>query len=100
MAYAIEIVPSALKELKTIKPFYRQQIRDAINQQLKNEPTIETRNRKILSGAKPDFEHVPPLWQLRLQQSRVFYDANEEKQLVSIRAVREKPLHTTTEEIL
>jgi mRNA-degrading endonuclease RelE of RelBE toxin-antitoxin system len=60
MAYAIEIVASALDELKKIKAFYRQQIRDAIRQQLANQPTVETRNRKPLSGAKPDFEHIPP----------------------------------------
>jgi addiction module RelE/StbE family toxin len=100
MAYAIEIVASALNELKRIKAFYRQQIRDAIKQQLTNQPNVETRNRKALSGAKPDFEHIPPLWQLRVQKYRVFYDVNEDEQQVSIRAVREKPLHATTEEIL
>lgn len=100
MAFAIEIVPSALDELKRIKAFYRQQIRNAINQQLTNQPTVETRNRKRLPGAKPDFEHVLPLWQLRVRQFRVFYDVNEDRHVVSIRAVREKPLHTSTEEIL
>lgn len=100
MTYAIDIAASALAELKTIKPFYRQQIRSAIREQLSNQPTLETRNRKPLSGAKPDFDHVPPLWQLRVQQFRVFYDVNEDDRLVSIRAIREKPLHTTTEEIL
>jgi mRNA-degrading endonuclease RelE of RelBE toxin-antitoxin system len=100
MAYAIEIAASALEELEKIKAFYRQQIRNTVNQQLKNQPTVESRNRKRLSGAKPDFEYIPPLWQLRVQQFRVFYDVNEENRVVSIRAVREKPLHTTTEEIL
>jgi hypothetical protein len=41
----------------------------------------------------------PPLWQLRVRQFRVFYDVNEQQRVVSIRSVREKPLHTTTEEI-
>jgi mRNA-degrading endonuclease RelE of RelBE toxin-antitoxin system len=100
MAYAIKIAATALEELKKIKAFYRQQIRNAINQQLTNQPTLETRNRKRVAGAKPDFEHAPPLWQLRVRQFRVFYDVNEEQRVVSIRAVREKPLHTTTEEIL
>jgi mRNA-degrading endonuclease RelE of RelBE toxin-antitoxin system len=100
MAYAIEIGASALEELKKIKAFYRQQVRNAVKQQLTNQPTVETRNRKRLRGAKPDFEHVPSLWQLRVRQFRVFYDVNEEQCVVSIRAVREKPLHTTTEEIL
>jgi mRNA-degrading endonuclease RelE of RelBE toxin-antitoxin system len=100
MAYTIDIVASALDELKQIQPFYRQQIRGAIREQLTNQPTVETRNRKPLSGAKPDFEHIPPLWQLRVQQFRVFYDVNEDDRLVSIRAIREKPLHMTTEEIL
>jgi mRNA-degrading endonuclease RelE of RelBE toxin-antitoxin system len=98
--YAIDTVRSALDEIKAVKPFYRQQIRDAIRQQLMHQPTVETRNRKPLSGAKPDFEHVPPLWQLRVGHFRIFCDVNEESRLVSIRAVREKRLHTTTEEII
>jgi mRNA-degrading endonuclease RelE of RelBE toxin-antitoxin system len=100
MAYAIDIAPSALNELKSIKPFYRRRIVDAIDAQLMSQPAVETRNRKPLSGAKPDFEHVPPLWELRVDRFRVFYDVNAEASQVSIRAVREKPLHTVTEEIL
>jgi mRNA-degrading endonuclease RelE of RelBE toxin-antitoxin system len=100
MAFALDIVPSALQELKTIKPFYRRRIINAIEQQLRNQPSLETRNRKRLPGAKPDFEFVAPLWELRVERFRVFYDVNEDGSLVSIRAVREKPLHTATEEIL
>src|SRR5438067_217569 len=100
MTYAIEITASAYNELKSIRPFYRQRILDTIDQQLMNQPTFETRNRKPVSGAKPDFEHVPPLWQLRVEQFRVFYDVNADENAVLIRAVREKPLHASTEEII
>src|SRR5436190_12884536 len=100
MTYAIDITASAYNELKWIRPFYQQRILDAIDQQLMNQPTVETRNRKPISGAKPDFEHIPPLWQLRVERFRVFYDVNADEMIVSIRAVREKPLHATTEEII
>ncbi len=100
MTYEIEITASAFNELESVKPFYRHRILDAIDQQLMNQPTVETRNRKPISGAKPDFEHVPPLWQLRVERFRVFYDVNAGEGLVLIRAVREKPLHATTEEII
>jgi len=100
MAYEIEIGRSAHNELKAIKPYYRRQIVDAIDEQLTDQPMLETRNRKPLPGAKPDFEHIPPLWELRVAGFRVFYDVESDESLVIVRAVREKPLHATTEELL
>ncbi|GEM_PF-6470256 len=61
MPFAVQIVSSALEELKAIKVFYRRQIADAIEQQLAHEPTIATKHRKLLENAAPPFEHEPPL---------------------------------------
>jgi mRNA-degrading endonuclease RelE of RelBE toxin-antitoxin system len=44
--------------------------------------------------------HEEPMWELRIGKYRVFYDVNEEEQCVVIRAVREKPPHQTTEDVL
>ena len=46
------------------------------------------------------WEHVPPVWELRIGQYRVFHDVNEKAKHVTVRAVRHKPAHKTTEEIL
>lgn len=100
MVFTIQIVPSALKELQAIKSFYRCQIADAIDEQLKQEPTTPTRHRKRLEVANASFAFDPPLWELRIGGYRVFYDADEEVKEVYVRAVREKPPHATTEEIL
>jgi hypothetical protein len=47
------------------------------------------------------WEHEEPLWQLRVGEYRIFfYDVNDQAQEVVVRAVRHKPPHKTTEEIL
>jgi mRNA-degrading endonuclease RelE of RelBE toxin-antitoxin system len=93
-------MPSALAELKAIKVFYRRQIALAIEQQLPNQPLVETRNRKVLDDPPASFAYEPPLWELRVGNFPVFYDVDEAGQVVFIRAVREKPPHAATEEVL
>jgi mRNA-degrading endonuclease RelE of RelBE toxin-antitoxin system len=48
----------------------------------------------------PPWEYVEPVWELRVGAYRVFYDVEEETDVVMIRAIRYKPPHKTTEEIL
>jgi len=98
--FSVQIMPTALAELKAIAPFHRRQIAQAIDEQLTQQPTTASRNRKLLKDPRPSFEHEPPLWELRVGTVRVFYDVDEAAQLVYVRAVREKPPHATTEEIL
>ena len=98
-----EIVPSALKELKEIEVFYRRQIAEEIDRQLPHQPATPTRNRKILENPSASFEFVPPLWELRVGDFRVFYDIDdidEDGMIVRIRAVRAKPPHATSENVL
>ena len=64
------------------------------------EPTRQTRNRKMLVALAPPWEHVEPVWELRLGEYRIFYDVDEEASVVIVRAVRHKPPHSTTEKIL
>jgi mRNA-degrading endonuclease RelE of RelBE toxin-antitoxin system len=73
---------------------------DEIAQHLSHEPNRETRNKKILRGLTPPWEHVEPVWELRVAEYRVFYDVDEAAGEVIVRAVRRKPPHKTTEEIL
>jgi mRNA-degrading endonuclease RelE of RelBE toxin-antitoxin system len=99
MPYTIEFRDVAYTELQTIKPFYRRRIVDTIDQQLVHAPVTETRNRKKLVGFQPDFDHDDPVWELRVGQYRVYYDVNQEANVVVVRAIREKPPHMTTEQI-
>lgn len=100
MSYAIQVVPSALKELQAFKAYYQRQIVDAIDQQLPNQPNVPTRHRKPLTIAEASFAFDPPLWELRIGDIRVFYDVNESERIVFIRAVRAKPPHANTEDLL
>ncbi len=76
----------ALQGLMTVRAFEQSRILDAIEEQLRNEPTTETRNRKLLSGLIPRFEATPQVWELRVAQYRVFYDVSEEERKVFTRA--------------
>jgi mRNA-degrading endonuclease RelE of RelBE toxin-antitoxin system len=98
--YTIEIVPSALKELKEVRVYYRRQIASGIDDQLLHQPTVPTKNRKPVCVAEASFAFEPPLWELRVEHYRVFYDVDEARRMVFVRAVREKPPHASTEDIL
>ena len=41
-----------------------------------------------------------PVWELRVGEYRVFYDVDDTEHVVTVRAIRHKPPHATTEEIL
>jgi mRNA-degrading endonuclease RelE of RelBE toxin-antitoxin system len=99
MSYKIDIRDVAYDELQAIKPFYRRRIIQSIDQQLVHEPTVETKNRKVLTGFQPSFEHEEPIWELRIGEYRVYYDVNEGLQCVTVRSIRKKPPHKATEQI-
>jgi mRNA-degrading endonuclease RelE of RelBE toxin-antitoxin system len=97
-----EIVYSAgvVDDLHELRAYDRTAILDKIEEQLRFQPTMETKNRKPLLGFVPPWEHNPPVWELRVGEYRVYYDVNEEERLVSVAAIRRKRPHATTEEAL
>jgi len=54
----------------------------------------------MLVSLIPPFESVPPIWELRVGEYRVLYDVDEGERKVYVRAVRKKPPHKTSEEII
>jgi mRNA-degrading endonuclease RelE of RelBE toxin-antitoxin system len=98
--FTITYAESVADDLAALRPFDRRRLFDQIDEQLAHEPTRETRNRKMLRGLTPPWEHVPPVWELRVDEYRVFYDVDGLAGEVVIRAVRCKPPHKSTEEIL
>lgn len=98
--YEIELAESVEEDLASVRKTDRAAILDAIETQLAAEPARPTRHRKVLEGLEPPFEAVPPIWQLSVGEYRVFYDVDDEQKKVYVRAVRHKPPHKTTEEIL
>jgi len=99
-AFDIQITDVATKELKDIRAFERRRIVEEIDNQLTYQPTQATRNRKRLDSAVPDFEYVPPIWELRVGEFRVFYDVDEPALIVVVRAVRQEEPDQTTEDVI
>lgn len=98
--YEVAFEENVEKELAAIRPFEGRRILQEIREHMEHGPSVESRHRKILRGMKPPFKTVPPLWELRAGEYRVFYDVSEEEKKVYVRAVRRKPPHKTTEDIL
>ncbi len=98
--YRVRYAAGVLGDLRSLRPMNRATVLDAIDEQLPHEPAVPTRNRKMLHGLVPPWDHVPPVWELRVGTYRVFYDVDEVEQIVTVRAVRRKPSHRSTEDIL
>lgn len=98
--FRIEYAEGVAEDLRDLRAYDRSWIIDTIEEQLRYQPTKETRNRKLLEGFGPQWENVHPIWELRVGDFRVFYDVEEVSLVVTIRAIRKKPPHITTEEIL
>jgi mRNA-degrading endonuclease RelE of RelBE toxin-antitoxin system len=82
--YDIEYTLEALEDLKRFRKYEQQQIVDQIDEQLSDEPSHETRNRKRLRpNTVAEFE-------LRITRFRVFYDVDENENLVKIESVGHK----------
>jgi mRNA-degrading endonuclease RelE of RelBE toxin-antitoxin system len=90
MAFEINFTQTAANHVRAYRKFEQQIILDAIEEQLRHEPTTETRNRKRLG------ENELSDWELRVQQYRVFYDVTteEERQVVEIKAMGHKEHNT------
>ena len=98
-----------MKRMK-LRAYDVRQIVDTVEEQLTYEAESESKRKKIIRpGEHLPFEHLEPVWQLSVGEFRVFYDvsmqqeaaeAEESEGVVHIRAVRRKPAHKTTKEIL
>jgi mRNA-degrading endonuclease RelE of RelBE toxin-antitoxin system len=98
--FEIRFAEAVEKDLRNIRIYYRNQILDAIEEQLAHEPDTRTRNRKILENLIPPWQTVAPIWELRVGEYRVFYDVSAPESVVYVRAVRRKPRGSKTEDVL
>ncbi len=86
--YQIEYTPQAIEDLKYFKKHEQQQILSEIPVQLRYEPSVETRNRK---RTRPNSIAG---WELRIAEFRVFYNVEEQVQIVEIKRIGEKEGNT------
>ena len=85
MAYQIVVHEPAAQEIADLRMFDQRRVVSEIEGQLSHEPTTPTRRRKLLTSVVPAFEHMLPIWELRVDEFRIFY---ERPAIVHIRAVR------------
>jgi mRNA-degrading endonuclease RelE of RelBE toxin-antitoxin system len=95
--FAIVFAALAREHLEALRPFERNRILDEVAAQLAATPNAPTTKRKMLIGATPSFEHVPPVWQLRVGDHRVIYDVDAGRRIVVVRAILRKGNKTTGE---
>ncbi len=87
MRYAIEYSPETIGHLRTLTARERTVVFDTVEEQLRHQPTVETRNRKPM---RPN--PIAP-WELRIGTLRVYYDvedAPEPKVLIRAIGVKER----------
>lgn len=71
MSYQIEYTDAAIEHLKSLTTREQRTVLDTVDEQLKYEPLVETRNRKPM---KPN---SLASWELRIGNLRVDYDVEE-----------------------
>jgi mRNA-degrading endonuclease RelE of RelBE toxin-antitoxin system len=79
--FHLEITESARDDLRFLQPFAQRRILDAIAQQLPNEPLTATRHRKPLRLNNLS------AWEFRVGTYRIFYDVEEERATVRVKAI-------------
>jgi mRNA-degrading endonuclease RelE of RelBE toxin-antitoxin system len=74
MRWEIILAPEAVEDLRRLSARHRANIRDALEQHLRYEPTKVSRSRikKLRSLSKPQYR-------LRMDEFRVFYDVRESR---------------------
>ena len=97
--FEIRFAEGAIDDLKHLPTNRRTTILDAIERNLSAAPLVPSRNRKKLTGLVPPWDQVRPVWQLRVGDYRVFYDADPDGPVVIVQAIRHKA-RKATEEIL
>jgi mRNA-degrading endonuclease RelE of RelBE toxin-antitoxin system len=85
MAYEIEYTEEAIRDLNWLTRNEQVIVLSAIDEQLRHEPSVETRNRKRL---RPNDVAE---WELRTGIFRVLYNVDEVVRIVEIERIGKKP---------
>lgn len=85
LPYRIEYDAEAREHLRELDARDRTAVVDNLERKLKHEPTVATRNKKLLRA-----NELAP-WELRVGEWRVYYDVQETpERMVTVRAVGRK----------
>jgi len=82
MPYAVKYSPETVQHMKALTARQRTSALDGVDEQLRDQPTVETKNRKPMRA-----NALAP-WELRIGDLRVYYDVQETPEReVLIRAI-------------
>jgi mRNA-degrading endonuclease RelE of RelBE toxin-antitoxin system len=98
--YTIRYETGAADDIRRFEAYYQRRILAEIKTHLTITPAVRTNRRKPLPNLSHPWEAVPPIWELRVGDYRVFYDVSEADHTVHVLAVRHKPPGKRTEEIV
>lgn len=98
--FEIRWADAARDDLLDLGAFDQRRIIDETEEQLAREPDIPSRRRKLIEGIAPPWDGEPPFWQLSVGHFRIFYEVHRDEHAVYVAAIRRKPPHKTTNEIL
>jgi mRNA-degrading endonuclease RelE of RelBE toxin-antitoxin system len=98
--YTIRYDTGAADDIRELEAYYQRRVLAEIKTHLTRTPTARTKRRKPLPNLAHPWEAVPPIWELRVGEYRVFYDVSEVDRIVRVLAVRHKPPGKRTEEII
>jgi mRNA-degrading endonuclease RelE of RelBE toxin-antitoxin system len=93
--FSIVVHEVAEEDLDQLRTFDRRVLEDAMDEQLSRDPLVATRKRKPLHSFVPAWEHIEPIWELRVGGFRVFYDVDEHSQIVHVRRILAKGTKNT-----
>jgi hypothetical protein len=62
--FKIIIWPEALAELKQLRAFDRKEVRELIENNLSFQPTVVSRNRKLMDQPEASFDYDPLQWEM------------------------------------
>jgi len=79
--FVIKFTDQAIADLKLLKKAERRSVMRELETKLIKEPTVETRNRKML---RPN---QLAEWELRFGNFRIFYDVDQDDGLIKIQTV-------------
>jgi len=71
LSYQIEYTDAAIEHLQSLTTSQQRIVLDTVDEQLKYEPLVETRNRKPMRA------NSLATWELRIGNLRVYYDVEE-----------------------
>jgi mRNA-degrading endonuclease RelE of RelBE toxin-antitoxin system len=98
--FQIELSKISKRDFDAIRAFDQRRISAAVDSKLCVDPDVETRDKKCLGSEPANFSYTPPLWELRVDAFRIFYEVDRDGEVVYVHAIRQKPASKTTAEVL